>query len=350
MNQRYSVEQVLGHGGMSTVYLALDRKLGSRVAVKRLDVRRMAPDEASQVAAQFEREARLLASLDHHGLVHVLDYFVEEGLPHLVTAFIEGRDLQCLIDTAVHEPDVETILGWADQICEVLEYLHAHEPTILFRDLKPANVMLGTDQRVRLIDFGIARLFCPRKETTVLLRGFGTPGYAPLEQYGGGTDPRSDIYALGATLYALLTRKAPPDAVSRAAGGARVEPPSALNPAVWPAIDQVVHRMMAISKDERYSSVGEARRALHQTRPSLFGPGTPVVRFCPHRDLPTAVPARSSTRSDPLRFRYPYTVICRGDYARVERAMKGCGMPGLAFYQNEFNGILPGYWMALVIH
>ncbi|HEY3998579.1 MAG TPA: serine/threonine-protein kinase, partial [Candidatus Xenobia bacterium] len=293
---RYRIERVLGRGGMGAVYLAIEEQLGNkRVAIKEMRIDIDNPTERQQAIDQFYSEARILATLDHPNLVDVTHYFEEKGKQYLVMAFIDGKTLEALVNETQGYLPVASVVNWMDQIGDVLEYLHGHDPPIIFRDMKPSNVMLDTRSRIRLIDFGIARSFDSGK-TKAFIKGVGTDGFAPLEQYGqsGTTDARTDIYAWGATIYALLTRSIPPSAVDLATREAVLAPPCGVNPEVSPALEQVLATMMALHKDDRYPSVALAREALKgsmleaepaQGPPRLLARGGGLV---PGRNRPVA--------------------------------------------------------------
>ncbi|HEY4003412.1 MAG TPA: serine/threonine-protein kinase, partial [Candidatus Xenobia bacterium] len=201
---RYTVDQILGQGGRGIVYLARQDLLGGRrVAIKETHFEFVMPEEQTEAVAQFQREARLLASLEHKNLVDVKDFFEENGNLYLVMDFVEGETLEEILERNNGSPaNLDEVFLWADQICDVLDCLHRHKPPIIFRDLKPGNIMLDKNGNVRLIDFGIARVLEP--DSRDLTERAGTVGYAPYEQHAGKTpDARTDIYALGATLYDL---------------------------------------------------------------------------------------------------------------------------------------------------
>ncbi|MEW6282638.1 MAG: serine/threonine-protein kinase, partial [Candidatus Eremiobacterota bacterium] len=289
---RYEIERPIGRGGMSTVFRARDLRLFQPVAVKRLDLSACDPAEQAGMAAHLAREGRLLARLSHPALVVVRDCFEEDGRPHLVTDFIEGRDLQTVMDTEPGGLEPHRLWAWVQQVLDALEYLHSRQPPVLFRDLKPANLMVDRSGQVKLVDFGIARAMLPGRGTTALLRGFGTPGYAPIEQYGAGTDTRSDLYSLGATLYALATRQTPPDAVRLASGEqclTRVSSP--------PGLGRVIERLMQTRKEARYPCVAEVRAALR----AVYEPAPATrrqVAYCPFRDA-QPLPGVPSPAPDP---------------------------------------------------
>ncbi|MHB2016748.1 MAG: serine/threonine-protein kinase, partial [Candidatus Xenobia bacterium] len=226
---RYQIERLIAHGGTSLVYLGKALALGDApVAIKEQAMR--FPDPAMRQAAlvQFKQEASLLARLSHPGIVGVKDCFPEGDSMFIVLEHIDGRTLQDIVLVDKRDPPIPLILHWGLQLCDILMYLHGQQTPVLVRDLKPENVMMDRRGRLRLIDFGLARLLEPNAHTATLVRGAGTPGYAPPEQYSGQTEPRSDIYALGATLFALLTCRVPPDAVAVLSGMDALPPASAV--------------------------------------------------------------------------------------------------------------------------
>lgn len=257
---RYRIESVLGQGGMGAVYLATMEALGGKkVAIKEMELRGFSERELEAAVKQFQSEARFLANLDHPNLVQVTDFFVEGDKHYLVMAYVAGQTLQQKLRARGRAFPWGQVREWARPLCAVLTYLHSQSPPILFRDLKPSNIMVEDSGRLRLIDFGIARTGQDGERTSTFLQGTGTSGFSPLEQYGGGqsTDHRSDIYSLGATLYQLLTGKVPPDAVSRVSQGVPVQAPSSLVPELPRALDQILLRALAQNKADRQQSVAE---------------------------------------------------------------------------------------------
>ncbi|HEY3998936.1 MAG TPA: protein kinase, partial [Candidatus Xenobia bacterium] len=211
---------------------------------------------------QFRREAQMLHLLQHDNLPRVHDFFEEGGRHYLVMDYIQGVTLE---ETIRFEPASEAqVLGWSQELCQVLDYLHTHSPPIIFRDLKPSNIMLGDDGGIKLIDFGIAKDFDvdTGRGTRTTVRGAGTPGFAAPEQYGTGTDVRTDIYSLGATLYCLLTRSIPPDATDRAGGALDLKPLPELRPDVSAQTAQVIGSMMSLNRNQRPGSIREVAEAL----------------------------------------------------------------------------------------
>lgn len=272
---RYKIERQLGQGGMSTVYLAEHLRLGRKVAVKAL---KPSPQLLANTR-QLESEARLMASLSHPGLALVTDFFDEGGRPHLVMEFVEGRNLEEVAQLAPKPLSQRRVLEFAEQLLDVLEYLHTHNPPVIVRDLKPGNVMLDAHRRLRLIDFGLAKLHNPQQSQPD--SSLGSLGYAPIEQYGHGiADQRSDIYALGATLLFLLTDQAPPDAASRLKDKAPLPDPLSLNDSLTPTVWEALQQMLALEPDKRPPDVQSVRKLLFPQVGSA--PSTPVqLRLCP---------------------------------------------------------------------
>ena len=261
---RYEIRGVLGMGGFSAVYQARDLRFPN--VTKLCAVKEMvnhAPDPQMRAVAlqNFEREANILATLNHPAIPKVYDYFSEDNRAYLVMEFIDGRDLEAVISDGTGFLPQDQILAWALQLCDVLAFLHSHSPPIIFRDMKPSNIMLDRHGQIRLIDFGIAKNFQPGQKGTMI----GTEGYSPPEQYRGIADQRTDLYALGATLHHLLSRQNP-----------QVEPPfsfherpiTAANPNVDPEFAQIVMRALEYEPDRRYTSPEEMKRALLALRPA----------------------------------------------------------------------------------
>ncbi|MGE0492566.1 MAG: serine/threonine protein kinase [Vulcanimicrobiota bacterium] len=253
----YWLERVLGRGGMGTVFLARSQS-GQRFAVKQIS------DTTDQGRLQFRREAELLARLSHPHLVTYHDFIEVEERQYLVMDYVEGLTLAEKMNLRDRPFPVGQVLEWALQLCRLLEYLHGQNPPVLYRDLKPANIMVDAQDRLTLIDLGLARSFTPDTPTEPFLRGVGSQGYAPLEQYSGsgGTDPRSDLYSLGATLYHLLTGQAPPDPIEVLALRRKRVPLRDWNPLVPLWLEPVIDRLLAIQPGERYESAQAVGQAL----------------------------------------------------------------------------------------
>ena len=291
---RYRVVRQLGQGGMGAVYEAVDLRLDTVVALKET----LFSDE--KLRKQFEREARLLARLHHQALPRVSDHFTEGEGQFLVMQYIPGEDLfemQTRRQSAFPQSDV---LRWADQLCDALDYLHTQDPQIIHRDIKPQNLKLTARGQVVLLDFGLAKGSAGQLTavtTSASIFGY-TPNYAPLEQVQGlGTDARSDIYSLAATLYHLLTNVKPPDALSRA--GAVVNgmedplaPADSVAPQVSPAIAHVLGVAMSQKRDDRYETAQMMREALNSAATSALGEAATVLTSSGPTTKPrTGVPA-----------------------------------------------------------
>ncbi|MHC9540212.1 MAG: serine/threonine protein kinase [Vulcanimicrobiota bacterium] len=253
---RYKIKRFLGRGGSGTVYLAEDLTLGAMWAVKHFSLSHLSPEEKKAGETQCSREINLLTSLSHPQLPKVADFFHEDSdNAYVVMEYIQGETLADLTARTRETPGEETVREWALQICEALEYLHCHKPPIIFRDLKPHNLILTPEGIIRFIDFGIARLFNPVRDRDTLF--MGTPGYAPPEQFGKGqTDQRSDIYSLGATLHYLLTGRDPGE------NPFHFDPVTRFNPQVSPLMEAVVARAVEIEPHHRFTSVKEMKEVL----------------------------------------------------------------------------------------
>jgi hypothetical protein len=254
LGNRYRLLQVLGCGGMGAVYLADDTRIsGRRVAVKEN------LNTTPQAQAQFQHEVSLMVKLDHPGLPKVSDQFTgPTGRQYLVMDYITGETLEDVVARRGPLPEAEA-LALARQMLDVLEYLHQH--SIIHRDVKPANIKLRPDGKPVLVDFGIAKLHAPGYRTRTAARNIGSPGFAPIEQYGTGTDARSDLYSLGAVMYYLLTGQSPPEAPDLAAG-TPLTPPRRLRPDLSPQVQGVVFKAMGLNPAQRYQSAAGMRQAL----------------------------------------------------------------------------------------
>lgn len=265
---RYRIERLISQGGMGAVYQATDQRLGNAVALKQILV------SDTRLRKAFEREARLLASLRHPVLPVVSDHFIEHDGQFLVMQFIPGDDLGRVLErqniTFTSSSAVSQVLSWLDQLLDALDYLHSHDPPIIHRDIKPQNLKLTARSEIVLLDFGLAKGGSNQSISSTTGRSVRayTAQYAPLEQIQGtGTDPRSDLYALAATIYHLLTGEAPPNALTRAAAVLSAKPDpllpaSKLNPNVPPTVAAILHQAMSHSMAKRFASAALMRTAL----------------------------------------------------------------------------------------
>ncbi|MCB9421377.1 MAG: serine/threonine protein kinase [Ardenticatenaceae bacterium] len=268
LRERYRVTNIVGQGGMGSIYRAEDLRLPGRLcAIKEV---RPDPDQPAdlqaQSHAQFLQEASILAQLDHPNLPKVSDFFSDNGYEYLVMDYVSGKDLKQLLDENDGPFDEQTVLSWAAQIMDALAYLHRQDPPVLHRDIKPANIKLTPDNRIKLVDFGLVKLMAPDEMRTItVVQGRGTALYTPLEQYGGDsghTDVRTDIYALGATFYHLLTNVPPPDAKARFLNPRVLQPTAKVNRQVSTHVSAAIEWAMEMHPDERPLSIEQFQQAL----------------------------------------------------------------------------------------
>lgn len=254
---RYKVERTIGGGAFGTVYLVSDSALsGTRWALKEMVAMELPAGERRDALLLFSREAEILRSLHHPGLPEIIDFFSVDDSHYLVMEYIDGITLEDMMKGRESPFSSGEVLPWALQVCAILKYLHGITPDpVIFRDLKPSNIMVGGDGKIRLIDFGIARYFSPKKiKDTIFL---GTPGFSPPEQYGKGqSDARSDVFALGATLYYLLS-KADMESYST-----RFPPLSTIAPEVPEWLEKVIMKCLSVNPGERYQSAAALFEAI----------------------------------------------------------------------------------------
>jgi eukaryotic-like serine/threonine-protein kinase len=285
---RYRIVGVLGSGGFSSVYQARDMRFPNVTklcAIKEMVISAPDPKIRELTIQSFEREASMLAMLDHPAIPAVSDYFTEQDRSYLVLDLIRGKDLDRWLEDQTEPLDQERALEWALQLCDALGHLHSQQPKpIVFRDMKPSNVMLDQYNRIRLIDFGIAKIFEGGNKGTMI----GTEGYSPPEQYRGLATPAGDIYALGATLHHLLTRKDP-----------RLEPPftfserpiRTVNPTVAPAFEAIIMRCLAYDPLERFANALELKEALLLIAGAVSSQGKETAVVAPDLAQSNAIPA-----------------------------------------------------------
>jgi eukaryotic-like serine/threonine-protein kinase len=264
LNSRYEIVRRIGGGGMGAVYLAKDRNLGDAPrAVKEMVEAHLDPAQHEKAIGDFKRESLLLTSLEHPSIPTIYDYFYDEPLGrfYLVMKFISGGDLASRLRTAPGgRIDEKTVADWGMQTADVLEYLHSRPKPIIYRDLKPANLMIdGNSGRVMLIDFGIAR-WVKREEKGVT--AVGTMGYAPPELFGGRVEPRSDVYSLGATLFHLLTGADPQDNPLLIFDFQKNPRPRQISPSISSEMEQILMRSVEYKPEDRFHSAGAMRDAL----------------------------------------------------------------------------------------
>jgi serine/threonine-protein kinase len=296
---RYLIVKRVGGGGMGSVYQAKDKRLADRLcAVKEMIELFADQTQRAKAVEDFKREAEVLAQLDHPSIPTVFDYFIEGGRYYLVMRWIGGGDLADQMRIRGGTCDEPTVTKWAIQICDVLHYIHSQRPPIIYRDLKPANLMLDDKTgRVMLVDFGIARIVRPTEKGVTAI---GTMGYAPPELFAGKVEPRSDLYSLGATVFHMLTGADPQDNPLLIFDFSKNPRPRQLNPNITPEMEQILTRTVAHKPEDRQVSALELMRVLeeHSARlearlkdqSSPIGAGRPT----PAPVLPVAAEPRQS--------------------------------------------------------
>ncbi|MCA9960315.1 MAG: serine/threonine protein kinase [Anaerolineales bacterium] len=275
LRERYRLTNIVGRGGMGSVYRAEDLRLPGRLcAIKEVQPDPNASAETvSQMQTQFLQEASILAQLDHPNLPKVSDFFADDEREYLVMDYVPGKDLKEIMDESRKNGrllETNLVLDWAQQIMDALEYLHRQSPPVLHRDIKPANIKLTPDNRIKLVDFGLVKLMAPDDNRTItIVQGRGTALYTPLEQYGGDeghTDIRTDIYALGATFYHLLTDVPPPDARTRFLNPRALRPLQGFKNIPTRVADAIMWAL-EMHPDERPSTIATFRRVLNGQEP-----------------------------------------------------------------------------------
>lgn len=271
LRERYQLVEIVGQGGMGCVYKAEDLRLPGRLcAIKEVQPELgISAEDRAQLHDQFLTEASILAQLDHPNLPKVSDFFTDDERDYLVMDFVPGQDLKQIVDESVRAGELlETriVMEWAEQILDTLDYLHNRQPPVVHRDIKPANIKLTPEGRIKLVDFGLVKLMGDDEQRTLtVMQGRGSALYTPLEQYGGDggqTDARSDLYSYGATLYQLLTSKAPPDAKARFLNPRALQSPYEANPDIRRSVSDAVLWAMEMHPDDRPKSVDELRQVL----------------------------------------------------------------------------------------
>lgn len=264
LHGRYAIVRKLAQGGQSAVYLAADmREDGAERAIKEMSEADLSPRDREKTINNFLREAEILFNLQHPALAKVHKFFVEDRKHYLVMEYVAGQNLEDVMMQAGRPLEWERVVEWGIALCDVFTYLHEQRPPIIYRDLKPPNVMLTPEGHIKLVDFGIARQLYPT--STQDTAQLGTDGYAPPEQYDAHSEPRSDLYALGATMYHLLTGRVPESAPARL-GGRALTPIRTHNPAVPETVERVVATALSLNAQDRFTSAARMGEALEHAR------------------------------------------------------------------------------------
>jgi serine/threonine-protein kinase len=285
LNSRYEIVRRIGGGGMGAVYLAKDRNLGDAPrAVKEMVEAHLDPSLHEKAIGDFKRESLLLTSLEHPSIPTIYDYFYDEKLGrfYLVMKFISGGDLASRLRNAPGgRIDERTVADWGMQTADVLQYLHSRPKPIIYRDLKPANLMIdGNTGRIMVIDFGIARWV---KQEEKGVTAVGTMGYAPPELFGGRVEPRSDVYSLGATMFHLMTGSDPQDNPLLIFDFTKNPRPRQITPSLSSEMEQILMKSVEYKPEDRFASAGAMRDSLATHLEKLmsgqvnYGTATPVV-------------------------------------------------------------------------
>jgi serine/threonine protein kinase len=290
LHNRFVILRKIGQGGMAAVYLTVDTwQPGANWAVKEMSDAALAAHERGYAVTSFLQEANLLRALNHPNLPKVIDAFAEGGKQYLVMEFVPGRTLYEILNERGQPFTEKEVISWALQLCNVLDYLHTQNPKIIFRDMKPSNIMLTPQGQIKLIDFGIARFFKPGKSTDTM--ALGTPGYAAPEAISGQTDERSDLYSLCVTLHHLLTLHDPLKKLFN------LPPVRQLNPTVSIDLERILVRGMQNQRDLRWVSAYEMGQEL--VRLERMGPSTlGQAPTAPNVVLPGNVPSQAAWASD----------------------------------------------------
>ncbi|HMA34991.1 MAG TPA: serine/threonine-protein kinase [Chloroflexia bacterium] len=336
LSERYRIIRRVAQGGMGAVYEAQDEQAaGSRLAVKEMVHTSIAPEERTQALKDFMREATILATLTHTNLPRFQGIFQEDGKYYLVMEFVQGRTLEQVVTTSRGFLPEGQVLTWAAQLCDALTYLHGQDPPIIYRDMKPGNIMLlDGAERIMLIDFGIARFHRRGRQTDTA--AFGTAGYAPPEQYGNGqTDQRSDVYALAATLHHLLTGHDPVQ------NPFHWRPIRSYNPHVSRPVDQAIMRALELKPELRYQSVDAFAQALGMQRVPVAGPAAPAAALpIPVAAAPVPAPPAPAAplAADGPQLAVSETMVDLGVAGRAAR--KGRKLNLLNMGQGQLKGIV----------
>lgn len=263
IDRKYEIIKLIGKGGMSKVYLALDKRLNKQWAIK--EIEKKAHDKNHMVVFQSAiAEANMIKSLDHPALPRIVDIIDNDNIIYIIMDYIEGGPLSEVLSINGAQPQ-EQVIEWAKELCDVLEYLHTRKPAIIYRDMKPANIMLKPNGSLSLIDFGIAREY--KEQNLADTACLGTRGYAAPEQFGGKgqTDARTDIYSLGVTLYHLVTGQNPSEAPYE------LYPIRHFNPELSSGLEEIIQKCTKLNPDERYQSCSELMYALeHYTESAHY--------------------------------------------------------------------------------
>jgi serine/threonine-protein kinase len=255
LHENYEIKRLIKSGGMGAVYEALDKRFDTLCAVKEMLGQAGESGNNQYMIDSFKREARILRSLNHSNIPVIRDYFIDGNRYYLVMDYIEGKDLETVLQGyGEHGVPEDLVIKWTKEILHALEYLHSQDPPVIYRDMKPENVMLrSTDDKIMLIDFGLARTVNPQSQDT--MTSVGTPAYAPKELFQGQPEVRTDIYSLGATMHCLLTGIIPVIPFD-------FSPVREINSGVSEEIEEIVMKALSMEPVDRYGSAKEMKEAI----------------------------------------------------------------------------------------
>ena len=299
---RYVITKILGEGGMGAAMLATDKRLDNKpVVIKELISDNKDPAKFKEDERNFKREVVTLAHLDHPLIPNVTDNFDEGSHYFMVQEYVDGENLEQRLERLKQPMKEREVLGYASEVLDVLDYLSQQTPPIVHRDIKPANIIIGSkDKRAHLVDFGIARADAARNVKRKQTSALGTPGYAPPEQYQGNADPRSDLYALGATLHHVLTNRDPRDYAPFSYPPART-----LNPQISPETERVLTRALNNDITQRYQSAAAMKRDVDDILLKRFGVSGNVSSYTLGTSGPIAAVGASSAANQQAPVRQP---------------------------------------------
>ncbi|HYP29545.1 MAG TPA: protein kinase [Blastocatellia bacterium] len=298
---RYLIVKRVGGGGMGSVYQAKDKRLADRLcAVKEMIELFADENQRAKAVEDFKREAEVLAQLEHPSIPTIYDYFIEGGRYYLVMKWIGGGDLAEQMRLRGGVVDEPSVTKWAIQICDVLHYIHSQKPPIIYRDLKPANLMIDDKTgRVMLVDFGIARVV---RSTEKGVTAIGTMGYAPPELFAGKVEPRSDIYSLGATMFHMMTGADPQDNPLLIFDFSKNPRPTAINPAISPEMERLLMKTVAHKPEDRHANALELMRGLEEHSARLLSRPAPEAS---RQFRPSPVPSAQGEQPDSFEMSRP---------------------------------------------
>lgn len=276
LRERYKILRKIGGQEISNLYIARDVLKKKYWVIKELMNTLVAEDQREDAIRQFEFEAKLLLELRHPQLPEVEDFFAVDDKHYIIMEYLEGDELESIVKDSESFLDEVSVIELGIKICDALDYLHSQPHPIIFRALSPDNILITDDKQVKLVDFGISKIFNPRTKTISIAQSIN-PHFSPLEQYSTvSTDVRTDIYSLGATLYFAITRALPQDAIDRSIGNIPLKPPKVINPFISREFNDIILKAMETKKADRFQSAVKMKIELKQVYDKM-APKIPAV-------------------------------------------------------------------------